>query len=359
MAKSRFRSTKGYTQALKDRTEQSGSGGYVNIFKSDLNLPMFKEPKEGDVGIDIIPYLATENNPQYPTDAQVYKLELWVHQMVGPDKGNYICLRNFNEECPLCEARWKELAEESPREEVTRMLKGSHRVIYNVVVAGEEDKGVQIWTASTYLSENPFKDHARNRKTGERIPYACPDTGRTIWFTCKGTGLSKEFAGISMEERPEPISDEILDQAFELEEIIDIPSAETLQKIAKVVLGGGTGKIDDDEPDPPPRRARPSTDTPHPRRKTAVREEPEDDEPEEYDDEPEDEAPPPRRRASTSRTRRVKETEEYDEPEDEEPEDDEPEDEPEPERKPIRRRKNTASTDEETIERKPRRRLNR
>lgn len=308
MAKSRFRQAKGYSEALKKRTEQSSTGGYITIFKD--NLPMFKEPKEGDVGIDIIPYLATENHIQALEGEHVYKLELWTHQMVGPEKGNYVCLRNFGNDCPLCDARYEEMASESPREEITKSLKGSRRVIYNVLVSGEEDKGVQIWTASTYLAEDPFKASAKNRKTGEKIPFACPDTGRTIWFTCQGSQLSKEFAGIDMEERDEPISDAILDQAFELEECIIIPKAEELEKIAKVILGGGTDE--EGEPDPPSRRRRGtesddepapsrrgrntnsgSDDTPEPEKEELEKEELE---PEKEKEKEKEETPPPTRR---------------------------------------------------------------
>jgi hypothetical protein len=307
MAKSRFRQAKGYSAAIKKRTEQSSTGGYITIFKDNMNLPLYKEPKDGDVGMDIIPYLATDAHIQAKDGEHVYKLELWTHQMVGPEKGNYVCLRNFDEECPLCEARYEELASESPREDVAKSLKGSRRVIYNVVVDGESEKGVQIWTASTYLAEDPFKASAKNRKTGEKIPFACPDEGKTIWFTVQGSMLTKEFAGIDMEERPEPISDEILDQAFELEDCIIIPKAEELEKIARVVLGGTSD--DGGEPDPPSKRRRNEEPSQRGRRSKP---EPEDvpdknePEPEEEEapsrrskrDEPEDEAPPRKSRRS-------------------------------------------------------------
>ena len=291
MAKSRFRQAKGYSEALKKRTEQSSSGGFITIFKDGMNLPLYKEPKDGDMGIDIIPYLATDKNPHAQEGEPVYKLELWVHQMVGPEKGNYVCLRNFNRDCPLCDARYEEMASDSPREEISNSLKGSHRVIYNVVVAGEEDKGVQVWTASTYLAEEPFKASAKNRKTGEKIAFACPDNGRTIWFTCQGSKFSKEFAGISLEEREEEISEDILDQAFELEECIIIPDAKDLEKIAKVVLGGGTGTKEEDPPDPPSRTRRGKDDEDPSPSKRGRREEPAD----EYEDHPEEEEAPPRR----------------------------------------------------------------
>jgi len=286
MAKSRFRKTGGYTEELKKRTEQSTGGGFITIFRDDLNLPIWKEPKEGDVGIDIIPYIASANHPQAKECAPVYKLELWVHTRVGPEKGDYVCLRNFGQECPLCQARYDELASANPRKKIADDLKGSHRAIYNVVVVTnekEEAKGVQIWTASTYLAEQHFQSTAKNRKTGEKIPFSCPDTGRTIWFTVEGSKLTKAFAGITLEERPEPISDDILDAAFTLEECIIIPKKSDLQKIAEIIVG--SGNLDDDDlPDPPSRRGRSTQDDEPPRRRAAK--------------EPEEDTPPPRRRAA-------------------------------------------------------------
>lgn len=368
MAKSKFRKAAGYSEALKKRTEQAASG-FITIFKDNLNLPLYKEPKEGDVGIDIIPYLASANHFQAEEGEPVYKLEVWVHQRVGPEKGDYVCLRNFGEECPLCEARYREMAEESPRQDVVDGLKGSQRAIYNVVIVSdskEEDKGVQIWTSSTYLGEQNFQKTAKNRKTGEKIPFSCPDTGRTIWFTVQGSKFSKEFAGITLEERPEPISDAILDDVFILEDCLVIPKESDLEKIAKIVLGSGASK-ERDEPDPPSRRGRrPSRnedegegeDEPPTRRGRSLEDEGEDEPPkrsrrtETDEDEGEDDPPP------TKRGRKKTEDEGEDEPpkKSRRTETDEGEGEDEPEKEAPKRRRRSTESDDDGDEAPPKRR---
>ena len=309
MAKSKFRSHGNYREELKERTDETLSGNYTTIFKSDSNLPFWKDT-EGDHALDIIPWLSSENHPNYKADKPVYKVEIWVHKRVGPEKGDYICLRNYGEDCPLCEARVEELSKESPRKKVADSLKGSQRCLYNVVVYtdNQEDRGVQVWEASSYLGESQFKDTAKNKRTGERIAYSDPDKGKTVTFTVAGKMTSKKITGIVFEDRPAPIDDEILDEAYVIEDYLIKPTPEELEKIAKAVLGGMD--YDDDEPVPPKRTRRgqeDEEDAPPPRRRKAppVEEEPEEEEPpprrkkpapKEEEPEEEEEAPPPRRR---------------------------------------------------------------
>jgi hypothetical protein len=291
--KSRFRESVGYSEELKTRTEEAIGGNYITIFKKGSSLPFWKDV-EGDHALDIIPWISSKNHPNYPEGKHVYKVELWVHKRVGTEKGDYICLRNYGEDCPLCDARNEELSKEFPRKKVADALKGSQRCLYNVVVYtdNQEDKGVQIWEASSYLAENPFKETAKNKRTGERIAFADPDKGKTVTFTVRGKMTAKKIDGIVFEDRPDIISDEILDEAINIEDFLEKPSVEVLEAIAKVVLGGG---MDDreEEPDPPKRRRsveqeeEGEEEKPAPRRKR-----PEPDE----EEEGEEEKPAPRRK---------------------------------------------------------------
>lgn len=310
MAKSRFRSAAGYSEEMKQRTEEQSGGNYISVFKDGSNLPMWKDT-EGDHALDIIPYLASKNHPHHAAGKHVYKVELWVHKRVGPEKGDYICLRNYGEDCPLCEAKSEEMEKPSPRKKIVDSLKGSQRCFYNVVVYtnNQEEKGVQIWEASSYLAENPFRDVAKNKRTGERIAYADPDKGKTVTFTITGKGTGKKLSGIVFEDRPAPIDDEILDEAYTIEDYLVKPSYEELAKIGKIILSGVLDNDEDSEPEPPKRRrdADPpphdDEDAPPPRKRREPEPEPQEEEApprrrmREPEPEPEQEdAPPPRRR---------------------------------------------------------------
>jgi hypothetical protein len=169
-----------------------------------------------------------------------------------------------------------------------------------VYTDNQEDKGVQIWEASSYLAENPFKETAKNKRTGERIAFADPDKGKTVTFTVRGKMTAKKIDGIVFEDRPDIISDEILDEAVNIEDFLEKPSVEVLEAIAKVVLGGG---MDDREEEPdPPKRRRSTEPEPEPEpepdeedEKPAPRRKRPEPEPEPEPDE-EDEKPAPRRK---------------------------------------------------------------
>lgn len=237
--RSRFRDTKNYGEKLQERTEAASGargGKWKPIF---LNTVKFEKwiCREGDHVIDIIPYIDRNDNIKY-------KLEVLVHQRVGPDEGNYICPKTFNssDKCGLCDARVA--AQTLGDEELAEALRPRDRVIYNIVCYDsdkEEDKGVQIWEASSYLSEENFQAAAKERKKGgggKKIAFADPDNGRTISFERIGTRKKTTYKGFSMDERDEPISDEILDDAYILEDLIDIPTEDVLGALGEMILSG-------------------------------------------------------------------------------------------------------------------------
>jgi len=245
--KSRFRSKKGGAEALQQRTDKlvgRKGGKWKPIFLDSAKFEKWV-CREGDHIIDIIPYLDNDDNFQY-------KLELLVHQKIGPDEGNFICPKTFgsNEECPLCSARSTALAEDN--QALAKLLSHKERVIYNIVCydsAKEEKKGVQVWEASSYLAEENFQAAAKKRIKGGgggKVAFADPDNGRMISWERTGSGINTRYVGFAMEPRDEVISDDILDEAHILENLIDIPSIETLQEQADIVLGY-SGESDPEE----------------------------------------------------------------------------------------------------------------
>jgi len=247
---SRFRSKKGYKEGLQKRTEQatgSRGGKWKPIFLSTAKFEKWT-CKEGDHVIDIIPYLDDD-------DIFQYKLEVLVHQRIGPDEGNYICPKTFDSKanCALCDLR--SMAQAEDNEAMADLLRPRERVIYNIVCYDnnkEEDKGVQVWEASGYLAEDNFQAAAKKRQKGgvsSKISFADPDDGRTISFERTGSGVGTRYIGFVMEERDEPISDDILDEAYILEDLIDIPSDEVLQEQADIVLGSFRSNEEDEQPE--------------------------------------------------------------------------------------------------------------
>jgi len=255
--KSRFRSRANYAEELQNRTEaSSGSRGgkWKSIFSTAQKFEKWS-CKEGDHVIDIIPYV---NND----DERKYKLELLVHQRVGPDEGSYVCPKTFDSsaKCPLCVARAK--VQKMGDEDLAESLRPRDRVAYNVVCydnTKEEDKGVQVWEASAYLAEDNFKAAAKKRQKGgnnKTVSFADPDDGRTISFERTGQGVKTKYVGFTMDVRDEPISDDILDQAYILEDLLDMADFDTLQSLADIVLSTSEMGEEKDEDEVDSKRVR-------------------------------------------------------------------------------------------------------
>jgi hypothetical protein len=237
------RDRKKMAEALEKRTKESSSrksGGFVNIFKDDLEDVNFWRVSEGDHTIDVIPYEVGANDPNVEEGEFGYVLEVKVHQGIGAAEGSYICLaENYNKPCPVCEHR-RTLKKEGADEDEIKALYPKNRCVYNVVCydsTKEEEKGVQVWEFSRWFSERLFTKLAKPKRrrgadTSDRIIFAHPINGKSIEFTREGTGQeSTSFYGHSFTDRDYEIDDETLDMAHCLDELIDVLPYDELYEI--------------------------------------------------------------------------------------------------------------------------------
>lgn len=242
---SRFRAAKGGEGLLK-RTEEAyanrgSSGKFKNYIKDGVDVEQYK-PKNGDHIFDIIPYLAGKNNPNVVEGSPTYKLDLWVHKKIGPQENDYICLaQNFNNPCPICEYIARLKKEEDDYDDVDNSseisdIKCKRRVLYNIIVYNtpqEEQKGVQLFEASHYLVEKGINAVSKIKRTGGFIPFSDPDKGKTIECTKEGERKSTKYVGFTLTEREESITEEMLDNALILDEIIEVFSYDELTELAQ------------------------------------------------------------------------------------------------------------------------------
>jgi hypothetical protein len=198
---------------------------------------------EGEHLIDVIPYLASENNPNNtPVGNPSFKADIWVHSKIGPNEDNYVCLaRTLKKDCPICQHKnyIKESQGLDEKDPMVKSLNPSRRIFYNVWVHDnekEETKGPQVWEVSQFLFEQPLINQAQIPKiagvsVGGSENYTNPDTGKMISFTRKGkTQLSTEYVSFHFIARPKPIPDEILMKSLCLDDFITIPTYEEVYK---------------------------------------------------------------------------------------------------------------------------------
>lgn len=261
--KSRARSQRRFqSEKLKKRMKKSrdrATGGQKSIIKGDI--PTWR-PKDGSHIIDIIPYAAGSNDPQTEKGDPTYTFETHRHIRVGPNNQTFLCLETmYNKPCPICEHRDK-LREKGAEEEKWKPLFPKVWHLYNVVCydKGEEKKGVQVWEVPWFYSEKHLqalaKRPSRGGKKSKEIIFADEEDGRSVSFTIepgKGKESYPSYVGWAFDERDYKIDEDILDSAYCLDEIIQIPSyddvAEAYWGESHKKKSRGKGKDKDEDED--------------------------------------------------------------------------------------------------------------
>lgn len=233
-----------YKEELAKRTEESyrskdDSGRFKSIFEPGKMAGVTRwKPSEDDHSINIIPYFAGKNNPKVKEGKSTYFLDLFVHSRVGVNEDSYVCLnRNYGQKCPICEHQAQLRKDGDEDEDYIKSLNPTRRAIYNVEVLDnpkERAKGVQLWEVSHFLFEKELAELAKKKADGGYVYFSDTDTedGRIVSFRKKGEGKATKFHALSFEEREEPISDELLDAARCLEDMIHIPTYEEVYAAA-------------------------------------------------------------------------------------------------------------------------------
>jgi len=229
------------TQESYDRKDDFGTS--FTFFKKDLeDMNFWKVRKEGIHMFDIVPFVAGPNMPmdskgsRLKEGSMAYVMDIQIHQGVGTMNAQYVCpARNYGEKCPICEHQAQLKKEVEYDEELVKGLYPRRRVVYNVIVwdsKEEEEKGVQVLEVSHFFMEKHLTPLAKDGRTGALIPFADPDSGKTIQFTATmktvdiGGKPTKvlDFGGHKFLDRDYSLSDEDLDSAYPLDGLIHIPT---------------------------------------------------------------------------------------------------------------------------------------
>lgn len=240
---------KAWREGLKKRQKDSydkreDSGKYKSIFISNISRDKFWRPSVGEHQINIIPYKAGKNDPNADEKEPVYLLDIWVHNRIGVNDDNYVCpSRNYGEPCPMCEHQEALRQEDDYDEETVKQLEPKRRVVYNIECLDspkEQTKGVQIFEVAHFSFEKPLTEQSKLPKGGGFVYFADPDDGKVVSFEAKSGSFTRkvgntssiqkktDYISFQFIDRDEPISDELLEKAYILDEIISRPTYEEL-----------------------------------------------------------------------------------------------------------------------------------
>lgn len=212
--------------------QYGGASGYKSTFDvtkvGDGKLERFK-PHLGDNKIDIIPFNAGPNHPfvkagQCQEGETVYSLDYYVHKGIGPAKQDFVCLKQYNQKCPLCDESYRlwQAATNDAEKKVAAAVRNKRRCIY--LVHDLIDNKIGYFDVAWYSFEKLVNSRASIRtdpNTGAAINPFDWETGKTIFFkTVKDKFEGNEFNKIDegsfdLLDRA-PLSDDILNYSVDL-----------------------------------------------------------------------------------------------------------------------------------------------
>jgi len=233
-------SQKAYDVGSDPKGNRFGNGGFQDFISPEkVNLPKWK-PSVGRNLIDILPYNATTSHPlvqshQLEEGDGLYSLDIYVHKGIGPSSKNIPCLKGFGKKCPICDEnnRLYSVGTEEAKKKSSQLY-ARRRVVYVVHDLIHDTYG--YWdTGYKSVEEKLMKESA----------FAVDDNGAKISVMDWQEGMSVEFYGTESEFQGhkfvdvdrfryvsrKPLSDEVLSHSVDLSTVLNIVSAEDMDKI--------------------------------------------------------------------------------------------------------------------------------
>lgn len=234
-------SAKAYEMGSDPKGNRFGGAGFQDfISPQKINLEKWK-PSVGRNLIDILPYNATSSHPlvksgQLMEGDGLYSLDIFVHRGIGPSGKNIPCLKGFGKKCPICDEnnRLFNLGTEEAKKQ-SGALYARRRVVY-VVHDLIHDKYGYWDTGYKSVEEKLMKESAFavDNDTGAKISVMDWEEGMSVEFY----GTESEFQGHKFVEVDrfryvprKPLSDEVLSHSVDLSTVLNIVSAEDMEKI--------------------------------------------------------------------------------------------------------------------------------
>jgi len=232
----RKRSPQALEQRMKKGIIKSSARVFKNVFKPDIEIPLYKDNGKGEHWIDIISYFAGKNDPITSKGLETHTCEYYYHRNIGPNDDPYLCRIEMGlKGCPVCEDR-NILRKAGEDDDIWKQLFPKTRNLYNIVVRDggkEEKKGVQVYDISYHYMEKYLQALAKKpvrpgrTKIDPFIPFAHPELGKTIYYKIEPAKGKEDFAnylGHNFEDRDYTISKKILNSLFVLDELLYIPT---------------------------------------------------------------------------------------------------------------------------------------
>ena len=251
--------------SAKKWAETADSGFTPSVVKLPEGVSFFTPKKAGTYRLEIIPYVVPEKpkggpNPNAQGGELHYERTFFSHRGIGADEKSYVCpAKTAGKPCPICEHRKELMRDKDADEDLIKALAPKQRQLWNIYDHGEPDKGVQVWEVSFHLFGKQLKAAVLNSDEDDKFEYfADPEDGMTLRVGMEeksfGGNTFLEAASISFKPRKTPLSDEILDAAHPLDDLLILFDYDKLKSIFLQEEGIEHPADDDDDDEPAPKK---------------------------------------------------------------------------------------------------------
>lgn len=228
--------------SAKRWAETADSGFTPTVVKLPDGTQFFSPKKAGTYRLEIIPYEVPANpkggqNPNAQVGELHYERTYFAHRGIGADEKSYVCpAKTAGKPCPICEHRKELMRDKDADEDLIKALAPKQRQLWNIYDHGDSEKGVQIWDVSFHLFGKQLKATINNADEDDGWEYfADPADGLTLRVGMEEKSFAGnsflEAASIGFKARKEPLSDEILDAAQPLDDLLILVEYSKLKSI--------------------------------------------------------------------------------------------------------------------------------
>lgn len=215
------------------------SYGYLNLPRG---VSVFSPTPGGRTYFDLLPYMVTDpSHPDRNDDLEIatpgtlwWKRPFKTHRNIGSGNDSVVCLTSVGKRCPICAYR-AEMIKKGEGKELTDALKPSLRNLY--VVVPKKDKKFEekphIMDISQFLFQNLLAEELSENEEYEIFPDLEEGLTLRVRWDSKTLGGGKPFAEanrIDFEERDASYDESILDDVPNLDEVLQILSADQLER---------------------------------------------------------------------------------------------------------------------------------